>query len=126
MSAFSHSARLALELCLAQWLGSPQCTAMAYAQGLARGIPAQELERNRRARSDDADLQRMLRYAITIVIARGRVTERERACIADVVPEAAAPELASLIICLTYRCYLYGLLTLGSDAPVIDMSVGDY
>ena len=71
------TSELSIGLAVAQWMRSPRGTSAARQRLRELGVPEAEIERRRRAQSDDRSLAGMLRLAVTLVIARGRLEKLE-------------------------------------------------
>ncbi len=112
-------------LAVAQWRRSARATLIAVNRLRAFGVPDREIFARRRASSGDPELAALLRLAVTIVIAHGRLlaadlrfAERHglRTRVSEV--DACTEDALALIDAI-------GAADLPAT-PAIDMDVGDY
>ena len=117
--------RASIDLAIAQWVGSARATSMARQRLLALGVAPDEVESRRRAASADPILAGILRFAVTTVIARGRIGADLRRL--KPVPSDA---LVREVLTATAQAFLNVTLAESIDAtgpqPAIDMNIGDY
>jgi hypothetical protein len=127
-SGFARAGRIDLEtywsivLAVAQWRRHPQLTKAAIVRLTGLGVAPAEIFARRRAASNDPQLAAVLRLAVTIVIAGGRLSAADRRFIerheldgvADCVKAYADDALAFIA---AIGCAARG---------EIDMNVGDY
>lgn len=116
-----------IDLAVAQWLDNAAVTARAFDAGLALGVERDELERNRRARSADKRTQTILRLAVTIVIARGRIDATDRKWIERfALGEDELREIIAEVSRATFACYVAGVIEPAPRVAPIEMRIGDY
>jgi hypothetical protein len=116
-----------ITLAVAQWLDNAAVTSRAYETGLALGIERDELEANRRARSHDARTKTILRLAVTIVIARGRIDTTDRKWIERyALSEEELREIIAEVTRAMFACYVAGVIEQQPRRAPIEMRIGDY
>jgi alkylhydroperoxidase family enzyme len=122
-SSLDPLTRDSIQLAVAQWLGSARATSAARESLRAAGIAPDEIERRRRAQSSDRRLAATLRLAVTLVIARGRLSRRDRAAL-----DPDQPTLRAIVIAVS-DAFARTLLAETVDAtpyPAIEMRLEDY
>jgi hypothetical protein len=116
---------LSVGLAVAQWLRSPRGTSIARERLRELGVPEDEIERRRRARSEDRALAGILRLAVTLVIARGRLERADLGRVKPAPSEALLREIAAAVALAFYNVAIAESVD-RTAYPAIDMSVGDY
>jgi hypothetical protein len=124
-AALSAETRLSIDVAIAQWLHSSRATSRAYRRLRELGVPPHEIERRRRAQSDDAALAGILRLAVTFMIARGHLERRD---LRHMHPKPAAPLLRAIAAATARSFYDVAIAESVDAAPftAIDMEIGDY
>jgi hypothetical protein len=126
-TGLSPRLRNQITLAVAQWLENAPVTARAYGEGLDAGIERDELERNRRATSEDARTKAILRLAVTIVIARGRIDTTDRKWIERyAIGEDELREIIAEVSRAMFACYVAGAIEPQPLVTPIEMRIGDY
>ena len=118
--------RTAIEIAVAQWVGSEQCTSAARRRLLELGVDGDEIERHRRGDARDPALRALLRFAVTTLIARGRVDATDFARMRPRPSDALLAETAAVTARAFLRVTLAESLGLHGDAPPLAMAIGDY
>jgi alkylhydroperoxidase family enzyme len=118
--------RAAIEIAVAQWLGSERCTSAARERLLALGVPEDEIASHRRADARDPALRALLRFAVTTVIARGRVHATDLLRLKPRPSDALLAEVAAVTARAFLRVTLVESLDLYRDVPRLAMAIGDY
>ena len=113
-------------LAVAQWLQSARAVVSARERLVALGASDNEIERRRRADSNDAELAALLRLAVTIVITRGRLAERDRRRLMQPSSDAVLRALIEATADAYARVLHAESTGHASPAPRIDMNIGDY
>lgn len=121
----SERARLAIELAVAQWVLCPQVAARSYVRLKHMGVSAEEIENYRRANASDPATRSLLRFAVAVIITRGKLdpTDRRRLDPVFAGDPAAIVKAACAALAL---CITTSALALDPEAPDIDMKIGDY
>jgi hypothetical protein len=122
----SADERASIDLAVAQWLRSTGATSRARERLRWFGVSEREIEARRRCTSADRRLQRMLRLAVTAVIARGHLEPRDVAVLgcddggrlARAIVAAASRASADVVVARRAGCEV--------AQPPIAMDVGDY
>jgi alkylhydroperoxidase family enzyme len=118
--------RAAIEIAVAQWVGSERCTSAARERLRELRVDAFEIERNRRADSRNPELRGLLRFAVTTLIARGRVVESDLRRLRPRPSDALLAEVASITARAFLRITLVESLGLERHVPPLAMAIGDY
>ena len=118
-------ARLSINLAVAQWLRSPRATSNARRRLRDAGVAEDEIERRRRTQSDDPSLAGVLKLAVTMVIARGHLSERDRRFIGRGPNDPLVREIAESVAASFYDVTVAESLD-RSPFETIDMQIGDY
>jgi alkylhydroperoxidase family enzyme len=121
-----EAVRAAIEIAVAQWVRSERCTSAARERLRELGVDAFEIERNRRADSRDPGLRALLRFAVTTLIARGRVAPNDLQRMRPRPSDALLAEVASITARAFLRVTLVESLDLHLDVPPVAMAIGDY
>ncbi len=116
---------LSIDLAVAQWMRSPRGTAAARQRLRELGVPEAEIERRRRAQSDDRELAGLLRLAVTLVIARGRLEQADLRRIKPAPNESQLREIVAAVALAFYNAAIAESID-RTNYPAIDMVVGDY
>lgn len=118
--------RRSIEVAVAQHLRSRRGVAAAQKALLELGLSGDEIVRRRRAESGDPALAHLLRWAVTIVITRGRLTEMERRQIA----RSYSEQTWNALVEATMDAYAKVIRVETRSAPApestLDLEVGDY
>lgn len=127
MRRISEVQRLSIDLAVAQYLRSANGVRLAQ-QRLARfHLDDAELLRRRRADASDAATADILKFAVTVAIARGRMTARDRRILGA---DADREDVVREIVLATGAAYTSALLAESNAADPtaagFDMDVGDY
>jgi len=118
--------RSAIEIAAAQWVRSESAVAAAYEHMLQIGIDRDEIEANRRATSADSRIAPLLRYAVTLLITKGRVNKSDLALVRREHSDAVLAEVAAITARAFLRIALLESLHIDVRAPRIDVEIGDY
>lgn len=118
--------RAAIEIAVAQWVGSERCTSAARERLRALGEFDGDIERYRRADAADPALRALLRFSITTLIARGRVHPLDLRRMKPRPSDALLAEVAAITARAFLRVTLVESLDLHVDAPPLAMAIGDY
>jgi hypothetical protein len=117
---------VSIELAVGQWLRSARATSAARERLRSAGVSEAEIEERRRCRSADPHLAALLRLAVTVIITRGRLDERD---IRRVRPALEDRELRA-IVAATAVAFLAVTLAESVDRTTpfvpIDVEIGDY
>jgi hypothetical protein len=115
-----------IDLAVAQWMRSPRATSLARERLRTLGVAEDEIEERRRCRSGDRRLRAVLRLAVTIVITRGRLEERDRALLAPAERNAMLGAVAHATALAFLRVTLANEVTSAERYPAIDVDIEDY
>jgi alkylhydroperoxidase family enzyme len=118
--------RAAIEIAVAQWVGSERCTSAARERLLELGVPEDEIALHRRGDARDVALRALLRFAVTTVIARGRVHPTDLLRLRPRPSDALLAEVAAVTARAFLRVTLVEALDLQRDVPRLAMAIGDY
>jgi len=118
--------RAAIELAVAQWVGSERCASAAREELRALGEFDGDIERYRRADAADPALRTLLRFSIMILIARGRVDPRTVRRLRPRLSDALLAEVAEIVARAYLRVTLVESLDLDLHTPRLAMAIGDY
>ena len=118
--------RAAIEIAVAQWVGSERCASAAKEQLRALGECDGDIERYRRADAADPALRALLRFSITILIARGRVDPRDVRRLRPRPSDAVLAEAAAVVARAYLRVTLVESLDIDLHTPPLAMAIGDY
>jgi hypothetical protein len=112
-------------LAVAQWRRSPHVTSAAIARLRGLGIADAEIYARRRASSADPALAALLRLAVTVVIARGKLTRADRRFVER---HSLANVLAQVEIYVADALAFVAAIETPAfpRRPEIEMDVGDY
>jgi hypothetical protein len=122
----SERERTAIELAAAQWVRSEAAVSAAYERMSRMGVDKTEIEANRRATSSDCKLARLLRYAVTLLITKGRVLAADVALARRGNPDVVLAEVAAITARAFLRISLLESFGRELRAPWIDVEIGDY
>ncbi len=118
--------RYSIDLAIAQHLRSKHGIANARRALLALGISDDEIFRRRRAESSDPILANVLRLVVTLIITRGRLSDRERLSVSRTFDETTWRAIVT-IATDAYGAIVRAESLLGkSPRSDIDLEVGDY
>jgi hypothetical protein len=115
-----------IDLAVAQWMRSPRATSLARERLRALGVSESEIEERRRCRSADPDLAAVLRLAVTLVIARGKLEPHDRARIRSGNREALIASIARATSLSFLRVSLANEVHPSEPYPAIELDIGDY
>jgi alkylhydroperoxidase family enzyme len=118
--------RTAIEIAVAQWVGSERCTSAARERLFELGVPEDEIALHRRGDARDPALRALLRFAVTTLIARGRVHATDLTRMHPRPSDALLAETAAVTARAFLRVTLVESLGLQRDVPHLDMAIGDY
>ena len=118
--------RAAIEIAVAQWVGSERCASAAREELRGLGEFDGDIERYRRADAADPALRALLRFAIVTLIARGRVDESDLRRLRPRPSDAMLAEVAAVVARAFLRVTLVESLDLDLHAPPLAMAIGDY
>jgi hypothetical protein len=123
-SPLDEATGASIDLAIAQWMRSPRATSEARERLRALGVADEEIEERRRCRSSQPQLAAVLRLAVVLVIARGRLEPTDRAHLPADGREALIDAVARAVSLAVLRVSL-ATAAVRSYAP-IDIEVGDY
>ncbi len=115
-----------IDLAVAQWMRSPRAASLARERLRAAGVPEMEIEERRRCRSVDPGLASVLRLAVTLVIARGKLEARDRALLPAKNRDALIAAIAKATSLAFLRVSLANENARSEPYPAIDLDLGDY
>ncbi len=124
-AALDDDAVLSIQLAVAQWLRSPRATSAARERLRARGVSEDEIQRRRRCESTDARLGAILRLAVTLLIARGRLNDRETRLLGPAKDERTLRAISAAVAQTYYDVSVAESIERPPYVP-IEMNVGDY
>jgi len=114
-----------IRLAVAQWMRSARGVATARDELRALHVPADEINRRRRAESADAHLSTLLRLAVTLVITRGALEDSDRRHYAPLLDDDVVRSVAQHVA--DARRYVSHIERTGTEPrPRVDLDVGDY
>jgi hypothetical protein len=125
VTSLSAEARLSIDLAVGQWMRSPRATSLARDSLREFGVAEPEIEARRRCRSDDRALASILRAAVTLMIARGHLDERD---LRRLEPFSDAGLLREIAGATAHAFYNVAVAESVERAPgvTIDLEIGDY
>ena len=118
--------RAAIEIAVAQWVGSERCTSAARERLLELGASRDDVERYRRGDANDPARRVLLRFAVTTLIARGRVHATDFGRMRPRPSDALLAEVAAVTARAFLRATLAESLGVHAEAPPLAMAIGDY
>jgi uncharacterized protein YciW len=118
-------ARLSIGLAVAQWMRSPRATSSARGRLRELGVADAEIERRRRAQSADRTLEGILRLAVTLVIAHGRLEPSDVRGLKPSPDAGLLREIAATVARTFYDVAIAESIDRSGD-PTLDMQLGDY
>jgi hypothetical protein len=118
--------RRSIDLAVGQWMRDPRTTFAARSVLRAAGVPEPEVEARRRARSADPELARVLHFAVTAVITRGRPEDRDIRRLGSLGHPAMVAAILDAAASSRARVAFARALAHQTPEPAIDMNVGDY
>jgi hypothetical protein len=124
-ATLSAEVRLSIDLAVAQWMRSPRATSVAR-DGLRRlGVMEAEIERRRRCQSADRSLAGILRTAVTLMIARGQLDQRD---LRRLEPQPDTGLLRNIAGATAQAFYNVAIAESVERTPfaAIDLEIGDY
>jgi hypothetical protein len=124
--AIDESTTASIDLAVAQWMRSPRATSLARERVRTLGVDEAEIEERRRCRSVDRHMAAVLRLAVTLVITRGRLEERDRALLPWAERDATIAAIAHATSLALLRVARANEVASAEPFPAIDLDIGDY
>ena len=124
-SPLSEETQLSIDLAIAQWMRGPRATSIARQRLRNLGVSEAEIECRRRCRSNDPVLAGILRLAVTLLIAHGRLEETD---LRRVKPAPSAALLRAVVAAVALAFYNVAIAESVERTAyaAIDMRIGDY
>jgi len=124
-SLLGEEYRSSIDLAIAQWMRSPRAASVARERLRELGVTEAEIERRRRCKSDNRNLDGILHIAIKLVITRGQLEKRD---LRSLPPVASAPMLREIARATSQAFYNVLIAESVEQTPyvAINMEIGDY